>query len=279
MRRQFKEQPRLVKRVAVNVTGRDFVCGDIHGAYDLVLQAMREAQFSPTHDRLFVVGDLIDRGPGSHRCARFLAQPYVHAVRGNHEDMLLQLYPEDSPPPPDSLLEWAARQNGFGWWLATDGDTRRAIIEAVRRLPIAIEVQTSRGTVGIVHADIPLGLTWQSFLSLVESGDAKTIESALWSRERLNRRDESGVHGVGRLFVGHTPQWGGLQRLGNVYAVDTGGVFAELDTDRWPGARFTFANLSMATASLTSLAHGDGLVEARDGETPNTPFSNYTTSR
>ncbi|HEQ2028721.1 TPA: hypothetical protein VEP97_003041 [Pseudomonas aeruginosa] len=44
MRRQFKEQPRLVKRVAVNVTGRDFVCGDIHGAYDLVLQAMREAQ-------------------------------------------------------------------------------------------------------------------------------------------------------------------------------------------------------------------------------------------
>ncbi|EOV9087845.1 metallophosphoesterase [Pseudomonas aeruginosa] len=72
---------------------------------------MREAQFSPTHDRLFVVGDLIDRGPGSHRCARFLAQPYVHAVRGNHEDMLLQLYPEDSPPPPDSLLGFGEQWN------------------------------------------------------------------------------------------------------------------------------------------------------------------------
>ncbi len=66
-------------------------------------------------DRLLSVGDLIDRGDGSHRCARFLAQPYVHAVRGNHEDMLLDLYKDGEPVP--AVLMFAARSNGFGWWL------------------------------------------------------------------------------------------------------------------------------------------------------------------
>ena len=79
--------------------GRDFVVGDIHGAYDLVLQAMNEARFNPNTDRLFAVGDLIDRGLGSRRCLKFLAQPYVYAVRGNHEDMLLDLYAEGYPGP------------------------------------------------------------------------------------------------------------------------------------------------------------------------------------
>ena len=37
--------------------------------------------------------------------------------------------------------------------------------------------------------------------------------------------------GIGRVFVGHTPQWGGLRRYGNVYAIDTGAVFGWLGMD------------------------------------------------
>lgn len=69
-----------------NCLGRDFVLGDIHGAYDMVLQGMRQVRFDKKVDRIFSVGDLIDRGAGSHRALEFLAQPYVYAVRGNHDD-------------------------------------------------------------------------------------------------------------------------------------------------------------------------------------------------
>lgn len=60
-----------------NHHGRDFVVGDIHGEYDLLLEAMRAVRFEPKNDRLLCVGDLIDRGPGSHRVRQFLSQPYV----------------------------------------------------------------------------------------------------------------------------------------------------------------------------------------------------------
>ncbi len=106
----------MTKKLARNERGCDFVVGDIHGAFDLVLRAMDKARFDPAVDRLLSVGDLIDRGDGSHRCARFLAQPYVHAVRGNHEDMLLDLYKDGEPVP--AVLMFAARSNGFpcGSW-------------------------------------------------------------------------------------------------------------------------------------------------------------------
>jgi len=262
-----------VMRLPLNTSGRDFVIGDIHGAYDSVLLAMKEVSFDPARDRLFALGDLIDRGKGSHRVVRFLAQPYVHSIRGNHEDMLLQLYQQG--PPPDELLAWAANQNGFGWWLDTTLGDRAAIVDAVRKLPLVIEIPTHRGTVGLVHADIPSGVDWSRFLQLLDAGDERTIETALWGRTRLRSGNEDGVRGIGRVFVGHTPQWNGICRFGNVYAMDTGGVFAELDTlDRYPGARMSMANISMKTVNLTHVIEPTS-IDARDEEPPVAPFGDY----
>lgn len=209
-----------------NEQGRDFVVGDIHGEFGLVLKAMSQAQFDPAVDRLFAVGDLIDRGAGSHRCVKFLAQPYVHAVRGNHEDMLLELYANGEPDP--VVVEFMASRNGFGWWLSVPETQRHEILAAIRDLPLALEIETVRGTVGIIHADIPEGMSWDTFLTNIEAGESKTIETCLWGRNRIRSGNKDGVLGVGRIFVGHTPQWGGLARYGNVYALDTGAVFGEL---------------------------------------------------
>lgn len=119
----------MIKYFARNVQGRDFVVGDIHGAFDLVLRAMEQAKFDPAIDRLFSVGDLIDRGNGSHRCVKLLAQPYVHVVRGNHEDMLIDLYKDGEPA--HEILMFAARSNGFGWWLSTSDSQRQDILAAI----------------------------------------------------------------------------------------------------------------------------------------------------
>lgn len=73
MNKATRSSPLITKKFDRNLAGRDFVVGDIHGAYDLVIQGMKAARFNPTCDRLFAVGDLIDRGPGSHRAARFLS--------------------------------------------------------------------------------------------------------------------------------------------------------------------------------------------------------------
>lgn len=79
----------LVVRQPANRGGRDFVVGDLHG-HGAILQAMMtQIAFDVRQDRLFSVGDLIDRGPESLSTLRLLREPWFYAVRGNHEDMAL----------------------------------------------------------------------------------------------------------------------------------------------------------------------------------------------
>lgn len=272
---RFPPAPRVL-RLAANSQGRDFVVGDIHGAYTTLLAAMKEANFDGTVDRILSVGDLIDRGPDSWRCARFLALPYVEACRGNHEDMLLELYKDGEPD--EAILQWAARHNGFAWWLDVPADQRLDILHEIARLPTVIELETTRGTVGLVHADIPAGMNWATFVREVEAENPKVLETALWGRKRVQNGNEDGVEGVGRVFVGHTPQWEGLRRCGNVYYVDTGGIFGEMGLKA--EGRLTFAEVCTKTVMLT-LPRAAALVDVRRDPpgtpAPNTePFGHYT---
>jgi serine/threonine protein phosphatase 1 len=85
------------------------------------------------------------------------------------------------------------------------------------------------------------------------------------------------VTGIGRVFVGHSPQWNGIARLGNVYLVDTGGVFALLG--RHPEGRLTLAETVMETGALLAPTLPQ-LVDVRFGDCPPViPFGNYATSR
>lgn len=267
--------PRVL-RLPLNERGRDFVVGDIHGAYDLVLQAMRQVNFDSERDRLFAVGDLIDRGPDSWRCARFLRKPYVYSVRGNHDDALVGLY--ECGEPSQKVLEVVARHFGMQWWLTTEAPLRAEILAALAQLPFAIEVQTRRGTVGIVHGDVPAGMCWSSFLDHLTRGTPWVLEDALEGRNRILSGDDSGVPGVGRLFVGHTPCRGGAKRYGNVYAIDTGAIFNVLQGKEYYG--LTMTHLAAATAQI--VCEGEGVVPqvaVVEHEEADAPFGEYARER
>jgi serine/threonine protein phosphatase 1 len=208
-----------------NDAGRDFVVGDIHGAFDSVLARMGQVSFDVSKDRLFSLGDLIDRGHQSVRVLKFLEQPFVHAIRGNHCDDFSNLTLDEIRVL--SRLNW----NGMGWANAESDEVIMAIQKALAALPIAIEVETARGTVGLVHADVPKGMSWKMFKRFLMDGDKDVIHTALYSRARIDNRDVSGVPGIDRLFVGHSIQWDGPTRLGNVYHIDCGAVFKELNGD------------------------------------------------
>jgi serine/threonine protein phosphatase 1 len=214
-----------VQRLRLNSKGRDWIVGDIHGCYDLLRRALDRVRFDPAADRLLSVGDLIDKGPSSQEAVDFLELPFVHAVRGNHEDLLIELYQDGAPT--NLILNFFAKRAGFRWWLNTETDVRRRMVDAINRLPIAIELETEDGLVGVVHADVPGGFSWQQFISALENprhrrtGDVAT--AAVWSRTRIRTNDVRGVAGVSRVFVGHTPL-DGPRVLGNVFAIDTGAV-------------------------------------------------------
>jgi len=252
------------KKYPKNTLGRDFCVGDIHGAFDSVITRMKQVHFNKETDRLFSLGDLIDRGPQSSRVVDFLEKPYVHAVRGNHDDMFAGL----------SLIEIRAlgrmNWNGMGWVNKESNETLLKIQQALSKLPIAMEVETDRGSVGLVHADVPKGLEWGDFVMLLGIGDGEVINTALWSRERVETGDDSGVVGIDRLFVGHSIQWSGPTRLGNVYHIDSGAIFRELGDDRG------FLNMANLMCQSIALAPVDQPSQIGVYAEPGTgPFGNY----
>lgn len=260
-----------IVRLSENTVGRDFIVGDLHGAFDVLKIALQDVKFDTKSDRLFVVGDLVDRGGYSYYASRLLAKEWVYSVRGNHEDMFLELY-EDTDTPDPAVVKLVCSRNGMDWWFDLDQHSRMETIQAFRKLPLVYEVPTPRGLVGIVHAEVPHGMSWEEFKSGIESGSKKVIESALWGRTRFTKGDTSGVRGIDRLFVGHTVRYEGVQRLGNVYGIDTGAVFSISQTE---GTRLSFADLACETQVLcTPKPKHEGLVDLR-GESSGAPKVSY----
>lgn len=75
-----------------NLVGRDFVIGDLHGAFELFNKLLKNIAFDPTKDRMFSVTDLVDRGPDSLECLCLLKKPWFHGVLANHEQMMLEAF-------------------------------------------------------------------------------------------------------------------------------------------------------------------------------------------
>lgn len=75
-----------------------FVSSDIHGAYDIWMDALNKAGFNKnkyTH-KLIVCGDLFDRFPGAVQVYEFvksLGDRFIY-IRGNHEDLLFDCVQE-----------------------------------------------------------------------------------------------------------------------------------------------------------------------------------------
>ncbi|MDI5984839.1 metallophosphoesterase [Halomonas sp. M4R5S39] len=192
-----------------NIRGRDFFVGDIHGQHRLLLEAMRRVGFDPATDRLFSVGDLIDRGTDSLACLSLAARPWFHAVRGNHEELALSALREGQ----DSTA-WALWMINGGGWVARSGvgEVRKILNEALRHLPLAREVAIAGKRIGMIHAEPPAD--W----SRLADADPETL---VWGRARIQRRDETPVAGVDAVVVGHTIVERPLT-LGNVHYIDTG---------------------------------------------------------
>lgn len=68
---------------------RRIVIGDVHGHYDALMKLL-EAIAPGKSDRVYFLGDLIDRGPDSARVIQFVRESGYQSLLGNHEHLLLE---------------------------------------------------------------------------------------------------------------------------------------------------------------------------------------------
>lgn len=239
-----RQTPATVIRLPENTAGRDFCVGDIHGMYDLLEQLLASVNFDSKADRLISVGDLVDRGPASARALYYLNQSWFYPIRGNHEQMLIDCH--ENPDDLEMLGIW--QRNGGNWWANQPTAMQHALYRRMRRLPLAMEVPTQRGMVGIVHADVPEGMNWQDFTAALIKGHKEITSHALWSRLRVRNAESSRpVEGIQEIYCGHnivhTPV-----SAGNIHFIDTGaylgrdGKLTIIDIRQGPDYRYSLAS-------------------------------------
>ncbi|MEB3295026.1 MAG: metallophosphoesterase [Synechococcales bacterium] len=131
-----------------SVPRRRIVIGDVHGHYDGLMRLM-DAIAPGQADEIYFLGDLIDRGPRSCQVVEFVKRNDYPCVLGNHEQMLLEAFPQGQVFGP-ALQAWL--QSGGRATMASydDAETLLEHIAWLQTLPIYIDL----GDLWLVHAGV-----------------------------------------------------------------------------------------------------------------------------
>lgn len=92
------------------------------------------------------------------------------------------------------------RAHGGGWLDACAGGVRERIAACLSALPLAIEVETPSGVVGMVHADFPYD-DWQAIHGATFSPEDE--DACLWSVDRYRMQYSQPVRNVRAVVHGH----------------------------------------------------------------------------
>jgi len=203
------EKDKYLKHMPANKVGKDYIVGDLHGCLEDLLLALKEIGFNENVDRLFSVGDLIDRGPDSEGCTELIGKKWFHGVRGNHEEMMIEaiINKESS-----YINIWAA--NGGMWAFTLSEPQQLKIAKRLDTLPYVITVGEGADRFNIVHAE----LVRSGYVTTDNDVDQWTfteaeISNMLWGRKLATdfphvRDYDVWKHtqdGLSLTYVGHTP--------------------------------------------------------------------------
>lgn len=121
-----------------------YAVGDLQGCLDPLKCLLERVAFDPAKDRLWLVGDLVNRGPQSLETLRFLyaMRESVVSVLGNHDLHLLAVaHKSERLKKSDTLRE------------ILEAPDREPLLDWLRRLPLLHYDEQRK--VALVHAGIP----------------------------------------------------------------------------------------------------------------------------
>ncbi|HUW98564.1 MAG TPA: metallophosphoesterase [Acidiferrobacter sp.] len=267
-------QEHVSARLPANEAGRDFVVGDLHGHGDALQQFLVAQNFCPESDRVFSTGDLIDRGPDSLATLRLLYEPWFYAVRGNHEDMLLDFctgqalygHPDNSHPLLHNGGEWITRlcpdEQDELWY---------GLVPRVALLPHILIIGNGPKRFHVVHAELdgPKGRVTDALVDrLAQEPDQSLLPleyipgfgdkdrwriRLLWGRGLIRSEGNTALlPGLSPTFVGHSFVPYVTQRLSHVF-VDTGAASITTGSDSAHITVIEIPHADVASAFATAI--------------------------
>ena len=126
---------------------RRIIIGDVHGHYDALI-ALLESVAPNSNDQVYFLGDLIDRGPKSAEVVDFVMKNQYHCLRGNHEEMLLEVVGQGKVTL--QLYQGWLHSGGFATVASYDSKIPQEHIDWMKELPLYFDL----GDIWLVHAGV-----------------------------------------------------------------------------------------------------------------------------
>jgi len=172
-----------------------YAIGDIQGCFVEFQKLLEKIQFSETTDRLWIAGDLVNRGPQSLETLRFMKSlgPKHQIVLGNHDIHLLAVSEGIRPSRKEDTFDAILK--------APDRDE---IIDWLRKQPLFVHDPVLKFS--MVHAGLPPSwslaeaLTYADTANVQLSGDeSKSVLAAVYQFAK-NKWDDS-LTGINRIAL------------------------------------------------------------------------------
>jgi serine/threonine protein phosphatase 1 len=192
-----------------------YAISDIHGCYSMFLKMLEKIQFDETKDTLYILGDIMDRGPEIPQMVRWVWEhesDHVIMLKGNHEDMFV------SYPDPEYYAYYYSHFSA---------QEIHHLLHWIPSLPNYLEIRVGNTDYILVHA----GIT-EEILTTGEDPD----DYCIWARYEFY--SGKGIPGKTIVF-GHTPMmsqmindelsihiWRPKDPDIHMIGIDTGAVFA-----------------------------------------------------
>ena len=189
--RKIYSKTKPVLNIGTNNVGVDYIVSDIHGMYNKLQNKLDSFGFDFSKDRLFSVGDIIDRGPDSLNCLDLLNEPWFYSLRGNHEQACIDYFK-------GFMTAYEYKHWGGEWFIDLEKELQQYIVSILDKLPWVIQVKTKNGVVGIVHSQpvkIDGRYDWQKFVHAVKHNlplnNFDDVRNACtWSRNIVRNENE-----------------------------------------------------------------------------------------
>lgn len=241
-----------------NYLGKDYVVGDIHGCVTELYKALSSVGFDDKVDRLFSVGDLMDRGPENLEIVDLVYQPWFFFSKANHDIMATDavVSKQDAEYWFKSSGIWAYDLvNSYGKRLNTDDLAFENIINKINQAPDVISVKKPDGTYfHVCHTlfDIPYYVrTFEDFDDYINRlpddrefywnrGPLRKYNKLVLTKPNINKmRIEYRYNNLysNLFYIGHTTMFSPTTYFKWV-SIDTGGCLMQED----PQYGFTIVN-------------------------------------
>lgn len=196
-----------------------YVFSDVHGHYK-TLERLFDRVSPADDDKIFMLGDMIDRGPdavGVMRFCRNLQDKGATVLMGNHEDLMLSFF--DDPHSGDNYVNWAINgglKTASGLEKLPEEEIDE-LMEWARALPLCAYARVGERLYFFSHAGINPARSWEPLVSDESAPDADRVaalaasqssEDLVWVRYEFWGHPTGlvGPDGKGIIVVaGHTP--------------------------------------------------------------------------